>query len=173
MPVEIRQGAAEDFDAAVAVFIRSNLARRQGVWPHQALSVARLEEGLRRSGSWLLVAEEGAALVGMALAEPMRDDVGAGAVIADGGFLGYLYVVPDRWGEGIGGRLLDAVLEDARTRSYRRIRLWTHADNERSHSLYLSRGFSPTGRVVESESEWAYEITHAPPPQTGAASTLG
>jgi GNAT superfamily N-acetyltransferase len=111
----------------------------------------------------LLLAEEGSALVGMALTEPMRDDDGAGAVIADGGFVGYLYVTPQRWGEGIGGQLLDTIVDDARSQNYRRIRLWTAADNERSHRLYRSRGFKPTGRVVHDEGEWVCEIAFKPP----------
>ena len=92
------------------MFIESNLARRHGIWPHQASSVARLEASLRKPGSWLLVAEDSSALLGMACAEPMRDEDGAGAVIPGGLFLGYLYVVPTRWGEGIGGQLLDAIV---------------------------------------------------------------
>jgi RimJ/RimL family protein N-acetyltransferase len=39
-----------------------------------------------------------------------------------------------------------------------RIHLWTHEDNERSHRLYRSRGFSPTGRTAAGEDEWAREI---------------
>ena len=68
-----------DFGAAVAVFTESNFARRHGVWPHQAASIARLEACLLKPGSWLLVAEDSSAVVGIACAQPMRDDGGAGA----------------------------------------------------------------------------------------------
>jgi hypothetical protein len=63
------------------VFTASNLARRHGSWPYQASSVARLEARLPKSDSWLLVAEDSSALLGMAFAEPMRDEDGAGAVV--------------------------------------------------------------------------------------------
>lgn len=158
MGVLIRPGDAADFAAAVDVFERSNLARRQGVWPHRPASVARLGETFRRQGSWLLVAEEEGSVVGMACAQPMRDDGGAGAVVPGGCFLSHLFVLPERWGEGIGGLVLDAVLADARRYDYRRIHLWTHDDNERSQRLYRSRGFSPTGRVAHGGGEWARRL---------------
>jgi len=94
----------------------------------------------------------------MASAEPLRGEDGAGPVIPGGCFLGYLFVVPERWGEGIGGVILDAVLAEAKQRHGSRIHLWTHKHNERSHRLYRSRGFSPTGRTADGEGEWAREI---------------
>jgi len=164
VPPQIRHGSASDFDGATAVFARSNLARRNGLWPHEALSVERFRNALSRPGACLTLAEEGSSLVGIALAEPLRDVQGDGGVIPDADFLGYLYVVPERWSEGIGGRLLDAVIDQARSRSCRRIRLWTHEGNERSHRLYRSRGFSPTGRVADGEGEWALEVADSPLP---------
>jgi GNAT superfamily N-acetyltransferase len=46
----------------------------------------------------------------MASAEALRGEDGAGPVIPGGWFLSYLFVVPERRGEGIGGAILDAVL---------------------------------------------------------------
>jgi GNAT superfamily N-acetyltransferase len=160
--VRVRRGDDSDFEAAVDVFTASNLARRHGIWPDQASSVARLEVFLHKPGSWLLVAEDSSALLGMASAEPMRDEGGAGAVIPGGLFLGYFYVVPTRWGEGIGGLLLDAVVADARRHNYRQVRLWTHEDNDRSRRLYRSRGFRPTGRVADGEGEWVSDLSLEP-----------
>src|SRR5215213_2135810 len=90
----------------------------------------------------------------MASAEALRDTDKDGPVIPGGWFLSYLFVVPERWGEGIGGALLDAVLAEAKRRGYSRMHLWTHDDNERSHRLYRSRGFSSTGRTAGGEGEW-------------------
>jgi GNAT superfamily N-acetyltransferase len=94
----------------------------------------------------------------MASAEALRGEDVAGSVISDGCFLNYLFVVPERWGEGIGGFVLDAVLAEATRRHYSRIHLWTHDDNERSHRLYRSRRFSPTGKTADGEGEWAREL---------------
>jgi GNAT superfamily N-acetyltransferase len=152
--IRIRLGDAADVDAAVAVFERSNLAGRQGVWPNRAARVEHVRAQLRDPGAWFLVATDGPAVVGMASAEALRGEGGAGPVIPGGWFLSYLFVVPERWGEGVGGAILDAVLAEAKRRDYSRIHLWTHDDNERSHRLYRSRGFSPTGRTAGGEGEW-------------------
>ena len=159
MAIQARLGDAADVDAAVSVYERSALARRQGVWPEQAARVEHALARLRDPDSWFLLANEGPVLVGMACAEPLRGEDGTGPDIPGGCFLNFLFVVPERWGEGIGGVLLDAVLGEAKRRSYSRIHLWTHEDNERSHRLYLSRGFSRTGRVSDDEGEWARNLS--------------
>jgi GNAT superfamily N-acetyltransferase len=154
----IRLGGPADVDAAVSVYERSNLARRQGNWPTRAAGVKRVRDHLRDPDSWFLLASEGLAIVGMASAEAPRGEDGAGPVLPGGCFLNSLFVVPERWGEGIGGFILDAVLAEAKRRHYSRAHLWTHEGNERSHRLYRSRGFSPTGRTAEGEGEWARKI---------------
>jgi GNAT superfamily N-acetyltransferase len=168
VPILIRLGSAADVDAAVSVFERSNLARRHGVWPNRAAGVERVRAHLRDPASWFLVAKEGPVLVGMASAEALRSEGGAGPVTPGGCFLNFLFVAPERWGEGIGGVVLDAVLAEAKRRHYSRIHLWTQEDNERSHRLYRSRGFSPTGRTAEGEGEWVLEIPGRP--TTGSVS---
>jgi ribosomal protein S18 acetylase RimI-like enzyme len=61
-------------------------------------------------------------------------------------FLSLVYVVPHRWGEGIGGRLVDALLGAARAEGYDRAHLWTHKDdNSRAQRLYEGRGFRQSG----------------------------
>jgi GNAT superfamily N-acetyltransferase len=151
----IRLGDAADVAAAVSVYERSALARRGGFWPNRSERVEQARTRLSDPESWFLVACEGCEHVGMASATALRADDGAGPVIPGGCFLGLLFVVPERWSEGIGGRILDAVLAEARRRGNSRIHLWTDEDNERSHRLYRSRGFSPTGRIAGDEGEWA------------------
>ena len=158
MAILIRLGDAADVDAAVSVFERSNLARRGGDWPGRAGRVERVRAHLRDPGSWFLLAHDGPVVVGMASAEALRGEEGAGPVVPGGCFLNLLFVVPERWGEGIGGAILDAVLAEARRRHSTRIHLWTHEDDERSHRLYRRRGFTPTGRIVGGEGEWAREL---------------
>jgi GNAT superfamily N-acetyltransferase len=154
----IRLGAAADVDAAVSVYERSNLARRHGAWPNRAARVRHVRAHLRDRASWFLVATEGPMCVGMASVAPLWGEDGPDTVTPGGCFLAYLFVAPERWGEGIGGAILDAVLAEASRRGYSRIHLWTHEDNERSHRLYRSRGFSPTGRTEDGQGEWAREL---------------
>jgi GNAT superfamily N-acetyltransferase len=154
----VRMGEMADVDAAVSVYERSNLARRQDAWPGRAARVGQARARLCDSASWFLVAAEESAVVGMASARALRGGDGAGPVIPGGCFLSLLFVVPERWGEGIGRALLDAVLAEAKRRRYSRIHLLTHEDNERSHRLYRSCGFSPTGQTVDDQGEWARGI---------------
>jgi GNAT superfamily N-acetyltransferase len=162
--IQIRLGGAADVEAAVSVFERSNAARRLGVWPSRAARVERLKGHLDDPACRLVVAVDGAEIVGMATAEPLREPDESGPVVPRGCFLGYLFVVPERWAEGIGGALLDAVLAEAKHDGYDRIHLWTHEDNERSHRLYGSRGFTRTGRSAGGEDEWACGLGTAPEP---------
>jgi GNAT superfamily N-acetyltransferase len=154
----VRLGDAADVAAAVSVYERSNLARRRGDWPNRAARVEEVTARLRDSGSWFLLASEGPEPVAMASAEALLGRNRTGPAIPGGCFLNLLFVVPERWGQGIGGVILDAVLAEAKRRDYSHLHLWTDEDNERSHRLYRSRGFSPTGQTAAGEGEWAREI---------------
>jgi len=155
--VLVRLGEAADVDAAVAVYERSNLARRHGAWPGRAARVDHVRARLRDPDTWLLVAIDGPEMVAMAAARPLRERDGEGPVIPGACFLGFLYVVPERWGRGIGGAVMDAVLAEAKRRRQSRTYLLTHPDNERSQRLYRSRGFAPTGRGANGQAEWVRE----------------
>ncbi len=101
-------------------------------------------------------------MVAMASARALREQDRKGPVIPDGCFLAFLYVDPERWGRGIGGAILDAVLAEAKRRNQPRVHLLTHPDNERSQRLYRSRGFSPTGRSADGQGEWVREPGESP-----------
>ena len=85
----------------------------------------------------------------MALVHPYRANGRSGDVVVGTWFLNLIYVVPERWSESIGGRLLDAVIDEAKRRGCHRIYLWTHEhQNKRAQRLYCSRSFAPTGRTM-------------------------
>ncbi len=98
MAIVIRLGSPADVEVAASVYERSNLARRQGVWPEQASRIKHVAARLREPSSWFLLAEDGSWCVGMAAVEPMRGGDGAGAVVPGVLFLNLVYVVPERWG---------------------------------------------------------------------------
>jgi [ribosomal protein S18]-alanine N-acetyltransferase len=56
-----------------------------------------------------------------------------------------LAVAADRWGEGIGGTLLDGLLAEASRRGCTEIFLEVRVDNDRAQRLYRRRGFSDIG----------------------------
>jgi hypothetical protein len=63
-----------------------------------------------------------------------------------------VFVAPERWGEGIGCKLVAAALAEAKTRGFERAQRWAHADDERACRLYEGRGFGRTGPRVAGES---------------------
>jgi GNAT superfamily N-acetyltransferase len=110
-----------------------------------------------------VVAADGDTIVGMALAMPGRADDGAGSPVPGLCFTSMVFVVPDRWGQGTGGRIVEAVIAEAESRGYDRAQLWTHAGNRRAQRLYERQGFRRTGRemdddlgdrIVQNEREW-------------------
>jgi ribosomal protein S18 acetylase RimI-like enzyme len=57
-------------------------------------------------------------------------------------YLQELYVVPDRRGEGLGGAMLELVMEVARERGATWIELGTSEDDDRARALYERMGFT-------------------------------
>ncbi len=82
-----------------------------------------------------LVAENGSGLIGWAGLIAYDDEAHVSTI----------GVAPDRQGEGIGSRLLDALLEEADRRSPV-VLLEVRSDNERALAMYRRRGFAAIGR---------------------------
>jgi ribosomal-protein-alanine N-acetyltransferase len=56
-----------------------------------------------------------------------------------------LAVTPDRWGEGTGTALLQALVDEADKRGYEEVLLEVREDNPRARRLYLRHGFAEAG----------------------------
>lgn len=121
--MDVRSGGADDVEAAVSVYERSNLARRRGVWPSRTLRVAQVRASFHDDDAWFLIGGDGGETVAMALVRPFRADGGSGRVVPGAAFLDLIYVLPDRWGPGIGSTMLDAVNDVAARRGCHRIYL--------------------------------------------------
>ncbi len=59
--------------------------------------------------------------------------------------LGQLFVVPDRWGTGLAGRLHDAGAAEMRARGFTEARLFTPSAHARARHFYERRGWMATG----------------------------
>jgi GNAT superfamily N-acetyltransferase len=118
--IDVRLGTLGDVDDAASVYERSNLARRQGRWPSRAARItqvtASLHDAAGHETSWFLVGRDDTEALAMALVHPFRANGGSGDVIAGIWFLSLISVLPELWGTGIGGRLLDAVIAEAKRR---------------------------------------------------------
>lgn len=89
------------------------------------------------------VSADGAgAPVGFVSARPTEDD----AAIFD---LGRIYVLPDRWGEGIGRRLLSHAEQKIEECGGERVRLGVMAENDRAVEFYESAGYERVGEFYD------------------------
>jgi ribosomal protein S18 acetylase RimI-like enzyme len=148
--VTLRAGGPGDYEAALAVFRAAEAARSAGRGGRPG-SGERVRAHLEDATSFLTVAEVESAVVGMAMGMQGLSEDGAGPPVAGLCHVAAVFVSPRHWGAGVGGRLVDRVLEEARARGYDRAQLWTHADNVRARRLYERRGFEHTGRSKEVE----------------------
>ncbi len=145
MTAVVRPGRPADVETAISVWRMANVTRRSG----QLVSSAhekRVRGFLWKSDVFLLVADDSGELVGMAVGMQGRTQDGAGPPIDGLCHVSMIFAAPGRWGEGIGGQLVDAVLEEARSRGYDRVQLWTQTNNPRAQQLYEGRGFVHTGQ---------------------------
>lgn len=147
MTVRIRPAVAGDHEAAIEVWAVADTARRGFPAPDEVPDMLR--DRFRRDDVWVLVADDGGTVVGVAQGWPAREEDGVGPEIPGRCHLSMVFVLPQRWGEGIGGLLLDAALDLARSLGYDHVQLFTHEDNERSQRLYTSRGFGHDGYVID------------------------
>jgi len=164
MAVSIRPGGPEDYDTALDIYFVSGTARRDGR-PIEDWRLAQVRDEIRNPEAWLLMAEDVAIPVGMASAMPSRLDHGNGDLVPGLCYFGFVFVVPQRWGEGIGSLLVDTMLAHVVKRGYSRVHLWTHDNNARAYAMYARRGFVRTGRSRPSSndpditiSEWARDL---------------
>ena len=125
----VRRGRAEDLEPAFALWWRAESARRHGQPP--SVCMERVRAYARRTGALLLVADSAGEVMGMALVTPASSRPAEVAVVQ------MVFVAPERWGEGIGAKLVAAAVAEARVRGFERAKLWTHADaDERVRRLY-------------------------------------
>jgi ribosomal protein S18 acetylase RimI-like enzyme len=152
----IRHSGSEDIEPVVAVWLAANSARREGLTPG-ARQAARARGHVSNPGAFLLVADNAGDVVGMAIGTRGLADDGAGPPVEGLCHVSMVCVAPAYWSRGIGGRLVDALLEEARSRDYYRAQLWTQSDNARARRLYEGRGFVPSGREKD---EFGERIVH-------------
>ena len=142
--IVVRRGQAEDLEPAFTLWWRAESARRNG--PPPPVSVKRVRAYARRRGAFLLVADAAGEVVCMTLVTPASSLPSEVAVVQ------MVFVSSERWSEGIGGKLLAAALAEARRCGFERVKLWTHADDERVRRLYEGHGFGRTGALLAGES---------------------
>ncbi len=152
----IAAASPEDLRAVAAVHVASWQSAYRSILPSEylaSLSVEKREEAWRQilaeGRSDLLVAKDGAAVVGFVSFGPCRDEAAA----PDLGELWAIYVAPSAWSTGVGQALWREASESLRARGFRAVSLWVIDGNERARRFYSAAGFS-----VEAGSEKEFEL---------------
>lgn len=99
----------------------------------------------KRAGGWpLIVADDGGAALGFASFGPFRDRPAYARTVEHS-----VYVAHDARGRGIGRRLLDAIVAEARLRDLHAMIGGVDAANEGSLAFHRAAGFVEAGRIRE------------------------
>ena len=64
-----------------------------------------------------------------------------------------LLTIPEAWGKGVGGALMERALADAKAAGYSALHVWPFAQNYRARRFYEKQGFTPTGRKRMGDAE--------------------
>ena len=137
-----RAARRDELNGALEVWRAANTAR--GLAPSPA-RIARVRKKLADRSSCLVVGRQEGRVIAMALAEPGRELHGEGPIVRGVGHISMVFVTPDRWGRGIGSRLVETLHREMRGRGWRTASVWTRADNQRGRRLYEASGYRLTG----------------------------
>jgi ribosomal protein S18 acetylase RimI-like enzyme len=138
----VRRPTPDDARPIAELHVRSWRAAYRGLLPDELLDRLSVDE---REGKWReLIASSGAAVVvaeldgrlaGFCVTAPSGDEAELTA----------LYVEPERWRTGIGGRLLRAAIDDLRAGGCRALTLWVLPANASAIAFYERFGFEHDG----------------------------
>lgn len=145
MPVALRQLSHSDADAFASVWQAATDQRRVdlGLEPISEPGVA-----MGRPGAFAVGVVDGDQLLSMSLAMPARADDGRSEHNVPGlAHISSVATLPGRWGEGLGGRCVRAIMCQATRRGFARVQLWTHESNAGARRLYEREGFVLSGKT--------------------------
>jgi GNAT superfamily N-acetyltransferase len=143
--IEIITPSPQDADALATVLYRASAAAYTGIFPPGVLwtleqTVASCRAHFSDPTAIVLAAVSGD--------PPAREWLGVAVVLVPGARLGdaelrRMYVLPERWGQGVGSRLLDAVLRRAQRAGATTAWLSVLEKNDRARTFYEHRGWRP------------------------------
>ncbi len=121
-------------------------AQRVGLW-ERVLAGAGAGPGVGRAG--VMVADADGALLGFAGFSPSRDDDADRDRVGE---ITAIYLLPDAWGKGTGGRLMGAALGRLMQAGFSEVTLWVLDANARARRFYEAGGWLADGAEMLDES---------------------
>ncbi|GAA3220164.1 GNAT family N-acetyltransferase [Dactylosporangium siamense] len=157
-----RVGGLADAPATARLWTAANIARRAHLGlplgpvagaPSPPVAEDRVRDRLATPGTVLILAQDDSATpvdpVAMALVVQALDQDGAGPDPLPGvAHVSMVAVHPDRWGQHLGGLVMQRAHTEAGHAGYTRAQLWTHESNHRAQRLYERLGWTPSGRTT-------------------------
>lgn len=142
----VRTASERDLDAIRALLVETWHATYDAIYGARKVdeitdewhSIAALKKRLVRPNSDFLVADDGERLGGVAYAEAEADGKSV--------MLRQLYILPEVQGRGIGGMLLDEIIESFPDATL--FKLEVEEANTKAIGFYLSQGFVQSGRTA-------------------------
>lgn len=104
--------------------------------------IERVRAKLADADAQLVVVERAGGIVGMALAEPFRDQDGSGPRVPGHGHVSMVFIRPEHQGQGVGRELMTKLIDEV---PWARLSVWTRETNTPAQSLYATVGFTRTG----------------------------
>ena len=148
--VVVREASVEDSEGIARVRVLGWQDAYRGILPDSFLDDMSVASDAERMRTWQwgsdqtphYVAEIDRELVGwVSLMVPGRDE-DRGPTAAE---LVACYVLPSRWGQGIGPRMTAAAIETARRQGMTSMYLWVLDDNVQARRFYVRQGFAWDG----------------------------
>ncbi len=144
MPVVRQLDVTTDAQSVASLWREANDRRRHdaGLEPLAGLDVA-----LNRPGVFAVGVVEDDDLLSLALAMPARaDDARSQHNVPGLAHISSVATLPGKWGAGLAGLCVRAVLWQAVRRGFARVQLWTEESNPGARRLYEREGFDASGR---------------------------
>ena len=151
--VVVRDATLDDAPAIARVRRESWGAAYEHIFGRERLETISEEEDAARWTRWLsgapsgagaVVATVGEDVVGFASHGPSRDDPAVGELFT-------IYVLPSRWGAGVGQELMRETLARLGVHGFGEAVLWVLEDNPRTRLFYERAGWSEDGGTKQEE----------------------
>ena len=140
--IDIGRADEQQVDSAVALFEAQLLEHKIDTAAADLRKAIQAAIAESRYGFILVALDDGGEPIGVAYAASLLSLEHGGI----SGWLEELYVLPKRRGQGIGSRLLEEVIAQAKKRGWRALDLEVDITHERAATLYLRHQYRPLSR---------------------------